>query len=153
MITIPFRQIGDFIMLYLMQNFENKIVIIADIIYWVIALSIDVFVFVRGLDAYWLILGTGIAYLVYDIFLLYKSHILSDKFDKLFIKEAFMKGKDIVIDRTTGKVATLAYVSMASSLSKELYAIHCIAYGITCNLEEFTVQICMVHIFLQDYVY
>lgn len=136
--TIPFRQIGDYLNTYLMCQFENKTVFVADIMYWVIAIALDMFVYVNGYPVHYLVVTTGIAYFVYDAFLLYCSRILKKKIDMEFMKEAFSKGKDIVIDRLMGKVATLSYGAMAARLDTRLYAIHCVVYGIICNSEEFT---------------
>lgn len=136
--TLPLRQVGDFLSLYLMYQLKNKQVIIGDIIYWMVALSLDVYVFLSGMKAWGLVVTTGIAYVFYDIYLLWKTNILKEKINKEFIKIAFLKGKDIVIDRLCGKVATLAYGSMASQLPENLYAIHCVAYGVCTNCEEFT---------------
>lgn len=138
LITIPLRQVGDYLNLYLMYNFENKGVLIADIIYWVIALGLDVLVYLGGYPVHYLVITTGIVYFIYDIFLLYWSGILKKKVNWLFMKEAFLKGKDIVIDRVTGKVALLTYNALAARLDSSLYAIHCVVYGVVCNCEEFT---------------
>lgn len=136
--TIPFRQIGDYLNTYLMYQFENKTVFIADIMYWIIAITLDVLVYVNRYPVYYLVITTGIAYFVYDAFLLYRSRILHKKVNIGFMNEAFLKGKDIVIDRLMGKVATLSYGAMAARLDTRLYAIHCVVYGIICNSEEFT---------------
>lgn len=114
LITIPLRQVGDYLNLYLMYNFENKGVLIADIIYWVTALGLDVLVYLGGYPVHYLVITTGIAYFIYDIFLLYWSGILKKKVNWLFMKEAFLRGEDIVIDRVTGKVALLTYNALAA---------------------------------------
>lgn len=136
--SMPLRQIGDYICTYLMYQFKNKVIIIGDILYWVTALSLDVFVYLKGLEVYWLLITTSIAYLIYDIVLIVASSILRGSVDYKFMKVAFIKGKDIVIDRVCGKVATLTYGSMATRLGSNLYAIHCVVYGIITNMEEFT---------------
>lgn len=136
--SMPFRQIGDFIFLYLMCQFESKKSLIADVLYWVTALITDIIVFIQGKPVYYLVITTTLAYIVYDIFLIIASKIYQKKINFYFIKEAFMKGKDMVIDKLLGKVATLAYSSLATHLSKTLYAIHCIVYAIQCNCEGFT---------------
>lgn len=136
--TMPLRQIGDYLNMYLMYQFENKIVFIADIMYWIIALALDVLVYINGYPVYFLVITTGVAYLIYDIVLLHQSKILQKRINVQFLKEAFLKGKDVVIDRVMGKVATLSYGAMAAQLDRPLYAIHCVVYGIICNCEEFT---------------
>ena len=138
LITMPFRQVGDYISTYLMYQLKNKVVFWADAIYWTVSITLDVFVYINKYPVHYLVITTGISYFIYDVFLLYKSKILKEKLNKAFIKEAFLKGKDIVIDRVMGKVATLSYGVMAAQLSSPLYAIHCIVYGIVCNSEEFT---------------
>ena len=138
LITMPFRQVGDYISTYLMYQLKNKVVFWADVIYWTVSITLDVIVYINKYPVHYLVITTGISYFIYDVFLLYKSKILKEKVNTSFIKEAFLKGKDIVIDRVMGKVATLSYGVMASQLSSPLYAIHCIVYGITCNSEEFT---------------
>lgn len=137
--TVPFRVIGSFVETYLLINSQNKIVIRADVVYWVVALSLDVIVFIKGMEVYWLAITTGVAYFVFDILLLVQSDVLDDKVTIHGIKIAFVKGKDIVvIDRLLGKVATLFYGAVASRLPSEAYAVHCICYGIICNMETFT---------------
>lgn len=138
LVTIPLRQIGDYLNLYLMYNFENKGVLIADILYWITAIGLDVFVYLGGYPVHYLVMTTGVAYFIYDIFLLYRSNILKKKVNWVFMKEAFLKGKDIVIDRVAGKIATLTYGAIAARLDSNLYAIHCVVYGVICNCEEFT---------------
>ena len=138
LISMPFRQVGDFIFLYMMYQFESKTSLIADVVYWVTALVLDVVVFVQGKPVYYLVIMTTIAYVVYDVFLYVVSKIYLKKVDLSFMKVAFVKGKDIVIDRLLGKVATLTYCSLATKLDKTMYAIHCIVYAIQCNSEDFT---------------
>ncbi len=138
LVTIPLRQVGDYLNLYLMYNLENKGVFIADVIYWITAIGLDVFVYLGGYPVHYLVITTGIAYFIYDIFLICRSNMLKKKVNWLFMKEAFIKGKDIVIDRVAGKVATLTYGALAARLDSNLYAIHCVVYGVICNCEEFT---------------
>ena len=68
--TVPFRVIGSFVETYLLINSQNKIVIRADVVYWVIALSLDVIVFIKGMEVYWLAITTGVAYFVFDILMI-----------------------------------------------------------------------------------
>lgn len=136
--TIPFRQVGDYISVYLMYQLKNKLLFWADALYWTVSITLDVFVYINKYPVHYLVITTGISYFIYDVFLLYKSKILKEKLNTSFIKEAFLKGKDIVFDRLMGNVATLSYGVMAAQLSSTLYAIHCIVYGVICNCEEFT---------------
>lgn len=138
LLTMPLRQVGDYINIYLMYQLKNKLVFWADALYWAISITLDVFVYINKYPVHYLVITTGISYFIYDVFLLYKSKILKEKLNKAFMKEAFLKGKDIVTNRVMGKVATLSYGVMAAQLSSPLYSIHCIVYGIVCNSEEFT---------------
>lgn len=138
LITSPLRQIGDFLCLVLMYDMKNKNVIIADILFWTTNLTLDVVVYFFRQPVWYLVITTAVGYFIYDIYLLVTSNILKDKIVFSFIPETFKKGFDIVIDRLTGKVATLAYGSLASKLPEYDYAIHCIVYGVICNCEEFT---------------
>lgn len=138
LLTMPLRQVGDYINIYLMYQLKNKLVFWADALYWAISITLDVFVYINQYPVHYLVITTGISYFIYDVFLLYKSKILKEKLNKAFMKEAFLKGKDIVTNRVMGKVATLSYGVMAAQLSSPLYSIHCIVYGIVCNSEEFT---------------
>ena len=136
LLTMPLRQVGDYINTYLMYQLKNKLVFWADALYWAISITLDVFVYINKYPVHYLVITTGISYFIYDVFLLYKSKILKEKLNKAFMKEAFLKGKDIVTNRVMGKVATLSYGVMAAQLSSPLYSIHCIVYGIVCNSEE-----------------
>lgn len=138
LITTPLRQLGDFLNLYLMYKMRNKQIIVSDIIFWCVNISIDLVVYIKGMPAWYLMAATAVGYLLYDGYLLYVSNILKDKIEWSFMKEAFQKGFDIVMDRIAGKVATLVYGSLASRLPEQSYAIHCIVYGVICNCEEFT---------------
>lgn len=138
LLTTPLRQLGDFLYLDLMYEMKSKVVLIADILFWVINLVLDLIVFLRGMPVWYLMITTAIGYFVYDCYLFRVSGILKDKLELSFLKTAFKKGSDIVIDRLTGKVATLVYGSLASRLPEQQYALHCIVYGVICNCEEFT---------------
>lgn len=138
LVTSPLRQIGDFLYGYLMYHMKTKVVLIADILFWVSNLAFDVFVYLRGLPIWYLMVATAVGYTIYDIYLSLNSDFWKDPLDVSFAPTAFRKGFDIVIDRVTGKVATLVYGSLASRLPEQQYAIHCIVYGVICNCEEFT---------------
>lgn len=138
LLTTPLRQLGDFLYLELMYAMKNKEIFIADILFWVTNLVLDLIVYLRGMPVWYLMVTTAIGYFLYDAYLLRVSNILRDGIEWSFMKEAFIKGFDIVIDRITGKVATLVYGSLASRLPEQQYAIHCIVYGVICNCEEFT---------------
>lgn len=137
-ITSPLRQLGDYLYLVLMYNMKNKQVFIGDILFWVTNISLDLVVFLNHKPVWYLMITTAIGYFLYDSYLLIHSNIFKDKFELSFIPEAFKKGFDIVIDRVTGKIATLVYGSLASRLPEHQYAIHCVVYGVICNCEEFT---------------
>lgn len=138
LITMPLYQIGEFCYTYAMQNLKNKIVIVADVVYWCIALPADLIVFLIGGEPYWLVITTGIAYGFYDLILWLNLDIRKDKFDKSFVFVVINKGKDIMIDRLLGKVAILFFGYMASKLNDGLYAIHCVCMGINNSLEDLT---------------
>lgn len=138
LISVPIRQIGDFIFSYLMLQMESKKSFISDVLYWIVALATDVIVFVQKKPVYYLVIMTMLSYIVYDVYLIFASKIYQKRVNIHFYKEAFSKGKDIVIDRILGKVATLTYCSLATRLDENLYAIHCIVYAIQCNSEDFT---------------
>lgn len=138
LLTTPLRQLGDFLYLELMYAMKNKEIIIADVLFWVTNLVLDLVVYLRGMPVWYLMITTAIGYFLYDIYMIIVSNILKDKVEWSFIREAFKKGFDIVIDRITGKVATLVYGSLASRLPEQQYAIHCVVYGVICNCEEFT---------------
>lgn len=138
LLTTPLRQLGDFLYLELMYAMKNKEIVIADALFWVTNLVLDLVVYLRCMPVWYLMVTTAIGYLLYDIYMILVSNILKDKIEWSFMNKAFKKGFDIVIDRIVGRVATLAYNSLASRLPEHQYAIHCIVYGVICNCEELT---------------
>ena len=79
-----------------------------------------------------------LGYVFYDTILWFSLDIRKDKINWSYLKTAFRKGKDMVIDKLFGRVTTLLYNHMASYLDDSLYAVHCICYGVVTNTEEFT---------------
>lgn len=138
LITSPLRQLGDFLYLHLMYLMKNKQIVISDILFWCTNIALDMVVYFRGMPAWYLMVTTALGYVVYNAYMIYATGIMREKVNLQFIRVAFKKGLDIVIDRLTGRVATLAYNSLASRLPEQQYAIHCIVYGVITNCEELT---------------
>lgn len=138
LITVPLRTIGDFLYLDLMYKFENKKVVINDILFWITNICLDTIAFTLKFPSWCLVLTTAVAYLVSDIYLIKNSGILKERFKLSAVRELLKHGFNIVFDRIVGKVATLIYCSLASKMPEGTYAIHCVVYIIICNMEEFT---------------
>ena len=138
LITVPLRTIGDFLYLDLMYQFENKKIIISDILFWVTNICLDTVVFVFKFPSWCLVLTTAVAYFLYDIYLVRHSGILKERFQLSAVRELLKHGFNIVFDRIVGRVASLTYCSLASKMPENKYAIHCVVYLLISNTEEFT---------------
>lgn len=141
-VSIPLLAIGDFVNNYMIIKCMNKLMWIANIIFYFIMISLDAILYFRGKDLDYLIIATGISYLVYDIIAIVFSKILKteDKVNIQDLKLCIKHGINMVVDRLLGKVATITYNIYASKLGTEVYAIHSICYSIATFTEYITNQ-------------
>lgn len=139
-ITIPLLAIGEYLFNYMKFQCMNKKLNITNVMFYVIMIGLDVIIFINGGDLNHLLLATTVAYLIYDITLIFCSGILksTDKINIKDIKLCFKHGFNMITDRVLGKIATLVYNVFASKLGTEAFAVHSICYSIACFTENVT---------------
>lgn len=128
--TLPLLATGEFIHYYMMIKCKNREMLISNIVIYVLMISLDWICLSSGLSLEYMYMGTLISYIVYDILVFKVSGIAQEK-DRISIKkikQGIVYGKDIVIDRLLGKVATVTYAIYASKLGEAHYAIHSVCY-------------------------
>lgn len=139
-ISVPALALGEFMDRYMMLKCKNKQILVANIIFYAIMIALDAIVVYLGKDLSFILLATLVSYLVYDVYVLVASGILHEelKFSFKDIGNIMQHGCPILFDRLSGKVATIAYNALASSLGTELYAIHSVCYTLTTASEGTT---------------
>lgn len=139
-ISLPVLAIMYFITEYLEYNCKNKQYAIGNFIYYTIMIVSDSLVLYYRCQLTVLLWCTFACTVVYDLFEIFASGILMEKweFNMSTIIYLFSNGFDIVFDGITGKIATILYNAYASKLGTQLYSIHCICYSICVFTEDIT---------------
>lgn len=137
-LCLIFGKLESFYRNYIALTYQNKHIIVSNIIFYVTMIGADALVIALGGECYHLVIATGVADAItvayYLIFCRFKWK--KPTFGRL--KECILCAKDIVIDRVLGKVATVVFNICASHLQTEIYALHSIGYAIATSLEECT---------------
>ncbi len=119
---------------------QNKKVVWSDILYWVLAISLDMVVYLSHLPVHWLIYATVISNLVYTIVLLIGSPLLQEPIQFSFLATGLRRGVEVAIQDILAVCITVCYTIGASHLPEKQYALHCIAFGIVTMGEELAVS-------------
>lgn len=138
--SCPALSIMKFLRNYAEYKCKNKQAFIGNVIFYSIMIFTDFLVlyFKKGLtNLLWCTLLCSVIYVIYEIFALdFWSEPFYFSWDKL--KEILKHGCNTLIDRSTGKVATIFFNVYASRLGTFQYSIHAVCYSICIFGENFT---------------
>lgn len=139
-LSIPLLALGEFLSNYILFKCMNKLIWVSYVVLYTAMISLDALVFFQGRDLEYIILTTGVSYLIYDLVLVIFSGIFKsrDKITLSDLKLCFKHGSNMLIDRLLGKVATITYNVYASKLGTEAFAIHSVCYSLAVFTENIT---------------
>lgn len=143
-LLLIFAKIESFLYTYIELNCMNKQILISNIIFYSTMIGLDVIVILLNGECYHLIITTGMADIITGIYLIVSSKFIKKIYrPKLYIiMELINCSKNILINNTLGRGATIIFNVSASFLGTKYYALHSVGYSIATSMESITDRCC-----------
>lgn len=145
-LLLIFAKIESFLYTYIELNCMNKQILISNIIFYSTMIGLDVIVILLNGECYHLIITTGMADIITGIYLIVSSKFINIK--KIYrpklhiIMELINCSKNILINNTLGRGATIIFNVSASFLGTKYYALHSVGYSIATSMESIIDRCC-----------
>lgn len=135
----PIEAVGRYLQRYALYKCYNRLNLIANIATYILLITTDWLVIHLGWGINGLISSTGVCWMVYAIILVIATKFFGqdDKITFSTLKQAFLKGKDIMLGGIVSRFANLCFGHFASTMGTAQYAIHSVALSIVNLAEEF----------------
>lgn len=132
---LPMYGVGHILDMYCLMKGRMKCLVVADIVYYIFLIGLDVLVVFLKLNCVWLIAGTMFSYLLYTLILLFTTGILLER-ETVTINnclECFKHGCNFMMSKLAIRVAIIFMRTTVSKMGTELYALYTVANAV----EEF----------------
>lgn len=132
---LPIVGIGDVLDMYCLMKGKVKCLAVADIIYYILLVGLDIVVVTLNLDCSYLVAGTMFSYFVFDVILLFSTNILKDR-SSVLLKDCILCLKhtiNILISKISIRIAIIFMRTTVSDMGTMSYAFYTVANSV----EEF----------------